>query len=400
MTVGQKRNANTAQLKLFDAPEQPTETWQPVRDDFNFCRLAMFVASDHRADRFRDIRQSYDVTVDGKKFSASWEVRHDPQLGLLGSFDRDVWLGIMEIIGESSEEGKGKTPEIVNLGSAKGFLKKIGKPQNGKYISMLHDSLRRFVRTVCLSERAFNCPTSGGYLNLLENMTLVTAAGFKGEPDGNGGVNKSTWIRLSEYVRRNLDSGYIALIDVKYVRSLSGDIAKQLYPFLSYRFWLAAKRGRDHYVSDWQILRDYLAAHGWDSVARARDRMKSAINELIAKRYLHEDSHWSGDNFVFKMGDKFLDELRTRLNAKEQYSSWIRNSGSVRQLSFLPSSPTAPVIISKVGPEEEREAVLSRQAIKVALFGQKPDLELLSKHGWTSEDVLSLSKSIKPTNLK
>lgn len=254
-----KKTASSAQLRLFEEPERLVESWQPVRDDFNFCRLAMFVASDHRADRFRDIKQSYDVTVDGKTFAAVWEVRHDPQLGLLGSFDRDVWLGIMEMISEESDAGKRPTPEIVNLGSAKGFLKKLGKPQNGKYIAMLHDSLRRFVRTVCFSERAFNCPTSGGYLHLLENLTLVTAVGFKGEPDGAGGVNKSTWIRLSEYVRRNLDSGYIAFVDVKYVRSLNGDIAKQLYPFLSYRFWLAAQKGRDHYISHWQDLRDYLA---------------------------------------------------------------------------------------------------------------------------------------------
>ncbi len=398
MTFVSKKNTGSAQLKLFEGPAPVVETWQPVRDDFNFCRLAMFVASDHRADRFRDIKQSYEVTLDGKKFSAVWEVRHDPQLGLLGSFDRDVWLGIMELIGELSEDGRLPTPEIVNLGSSKGFLKKIGKPQNGKYICMLQDSLRRFVRTVCLSERAFNCPTSGGYLHLLENLTLVTAVGFKGEPDGQGGLNKSTWIRLSEYVRRNLDSGYIALIDVKYVRGLSGEIAKQLYPFLSYRFWLAAQKGRDHYISDWQDLRDYLAAHGWESVARARDRMKSAVNELISKQYLHPDSHWSGDNFVFKMGDKFLDELRTRINAKEQYSLWIRNSTAVKQLSLLPGTP--PQQISKVGPEEDREAVLSRQAIKVALFGQKPDLDLLSRYGWTSEDVSSLAKSMKTTSIK
>lgn len=398
MAISTKRSDNPAQLKLFDNNNSEIQTWQPVRDDFNFCRLAMFVASDHRADRFRDIKQSYDVTYNGKQFSAVWEVRHDPQLGLLGSFDRDVWFGIMELIGEASEGGRKPTPEIVHLGSSKGFLRKIGKPENGKYISMLHDSIRRFVRTVCFSEKAFNCPSSGGYLNLLENLTLVTAAGLKGEPDGHGGVNRSTWIRLSDYVRRNLDSGYIALIDVKYVRSLSGEIAKQLYPFLSYRFWLAAQKGRDHYITHWHDLRDYLASHGWDSLARARDRMKVAIQELIAKQYLHEDSQWNGENFVFKMGDRFLDELRTRLNAKEQYSCWMGSTVSAKQLSCLP--PLTIPQMSKVGPEEEREVALTRQAIRIAVLNQEPDLKLLAKHGWTSEDVQSLAVRLKTASPK
>lgn len=389
-----KRQAtNPAQLKLFEPAEPSVDTWQPVRDDFNFCRLAMFVASDHRADRFRDIHQTYDVTLDGKQFSAVWEVRHDPQLGLLGSFDRDVWLGIMELAAEANEGGRRSTPEILHLGSSKGFLRKIGKPQNGKYISMLNDSIRRFVRTVCFSEKAFNCPTSGGYLHLLENLTLVTAAGFKGELDNSGEVQKSTWIRLSDYVRKNLDSGYIALIDVKYVRSLSGEISKQLYPFLSYRFWLAAQKGRDHYISDWQDLRDYLASNGWDSLSRARDRLKSAIQELIARQYLHPDSQWQGDNFVFKMGDKFLDELRTRVNAKDQFSSWIASKPAVKQLSCLPARLNSPIV--NAGPDDERETILTRQAIRISVLGQSPDVDLLNRYGWTLEDAHSLAARLK-----
>ncbi len=85
----------------------------------------------------------------------------------------------------------------------------------------------------------------GGYLNVLENMSLITKAGFKGEVTDEGKVNESTWIELGDQVRKNLESGYIALIDAKYVRQLKGELTKHLYPFLSYRFWLAAQRGRD-----------------------------------------------------------------------------------------------------------------------------------------------------------
>lgn len=395
-----RAKSNQQQLKLFDQTDQPQlNTWQPVRDDFNFCRLALFAPADKRADRFRDIKQHYTVEANGKTFTATWEVRHDPELGLLGTFDRDVWLGILEYAEELSGVGRNKTyPERIDLGSSKGFLKRLGKPESGRYVAMLHDSIKRLLKTICFSERAFNCPSSGGYLNVLENMTLLTAAAFKGEPDGNGGVHESTWVKLGDYVRRNLETGYIALIDVKYVRSLNGELAKHLYPFLSYRFWLAAQRGRDYHQVHWQELREYLAASGWDKLSRAKERLKSALNELKLREYIDETSEWNGQHYVFKFGKKFLDELATRLNAKEQYRSWISGRQSVRQLSLLPLPQGQP--LPKVTPDDERESVLTRQAIRIALLNQEPHAAALQRHGWTLEDANSLATAIRQSYLK
>src|SRR5208283_3344711 len=242
----------------------------------------------------------------------------------LGTFDRDVWMGILEYAEELSGAGRSKNyPEVIDLGSSKGFLKRLGKPESGRYVAMFQESIKRLLKTVCFSERAFNCPSSGGYLNVLENMTLLTAAAFKGEPDGRGGVHQTTWVKLGDYVRKNLESGYIALIDVKYVRQLIGELSKHLYPFLSYRFWLAAQRGRDYHQVHWEELRDYLAASGWDNLSRAKDRLKSALTELKRREYIDETSDWSGPHYVFRFGKKFIDELATRFNAKEQYKTWI-----------------------------------------------------------------------------
>jgi hypothetical protein len=391
---------NQQQLKLFEQQsDQDIQTWQPVRDDFNFCRLALFTPADKKADRFRDIKQHYTVESGGKSFTAIWEVRHDPELGLLGTFDRDVWLGILEYAEELSGSGRAKSyPEKIDLGSSKGFLKRLGKPESGRYVAMFQESIRRLIKTVCFSERAFNCPTSGGYLNVLENMTLLTAAAFKGEPDGNGGVNETTWVRLGDFVRKNLESGYIALIDVKYVRQLKGELAKHLYPFLSYRFWLAAQRGRDYHQVHWEELRQYLAASGWDKLSRAKDRLKSAFNELKRREYIDEDSDWNGPNYVFKFGKKFVDELATRLNAKEQFRVWTAGRQNFRQLSILPSKQTQ--FLPKVSLDDERESVLTRQAIRIAILNKEPDTAALQKHGWTTDDAISLATAIRQTNPK
>jgi hypothetical protein len=234
-------------------------------------------------------------------------------------------------------------------------------------------------------------------MNVLENMTLITAAAFKGEPDGSGGVHETTWVRLGELVRKNLESGYIALIDVKYVRQLKGDLSKHLVPFLSYRLWLAVQHGRDYQQVHWEELRQYLAASGWDNLSRAKKRLKAALEELKNREYIDETSDWNGPYYVFRMGRKFIDELATRLNAKEQYDAWVTGKHDAKQLKLLPlhqSMQPLPVVTS----EDQREASLTRQAIRVAVLNQQPDLALLEKHGWTLDDVQSLAQIMRRRN--
>jgi hypothetical protein len=393
------RVAYRSRRKLFDpmtVTEQLTliptsEKWKPVRDDFNFCRLALFVSSDKKADRFRDIEQRYSVDVNGNTFEAIWEVRHDSKLGLPGTFDRDVWLGIMEIVQEQTESGRKPVPEIIELGSLRDFLRRIGKNSGGKYTGKLKESIKRLTRTTCFTEKSYNCPSSGGYLQLLKPLHLIEECAFRGEKTSAGEVTHSTWIKLGDYVRRNLESGYIALLDVHYIRGLAGEFSKQLVPFLSYRFWLASQRGRDFISVSWEELATYLAACGWENLARAKQRLDHPVRELIEQKYIAASSQWHGDKFIFLMGDKFIDELQDRLQAKEHYKAWLTGKHSSKQLSFLPQ----PVEVRKpISADDQRQAILVRQAIRVGILHQQPDTAQLVAHGWAVEDVLSLARTM------
>lgn len=395
VSVGELLSTEQMQLPVFDT--QVTPTWQPIRDDFNFCRLALFVASDKRADRYRDITFDYEISVHGKTLKARWEVHHDKELGLLGPFDRDVWWGILDLVEEITGGDRNKIPETVHLGSPRAFLDRIGRPYNGKYVDMLNESIRRLVRTVCFSDNAFNCPDQGGYLRLLKQVTLITEAGFKGQIDEKTGrLNETTWIKLGDYVLKNLRSGYITLIDVKYIRQIKSDLAKLLYPMLSYRFWLAADHGRDRFICHWHQLRDFLAVTGWDSLRRAKDRLKPALAELVEHGYIDASSEWSDDNYVFVPGNKFLDELATRINAKARYADWIAGKHMAKQLSILPSQ-ASPITRTQpeYTPEDLRSITLTREAIRIAHLRQLPNLDELQKFGWTKEDVYSLAQTIK-----
>jgi hypothetical protein len=390
----EKTPTEITQLRLV----QP-ERWQPVRDDFNFCRLALFVAGDKLALRFRDIEQRYVVEINGQKFEAIWEVRHDSKLGLPSGFDRDVWLGILEIVTEITG-GRKPIPERIEIGSFSEFLKRIGKKSDGgRDIAMLKQSIERLATTGCISKRSYNCPTDGGYVNLGKVFHLISDWGFKGESKQDGTIHETNWISLGEHVRKNLETGYISLIDVRFVRTLKGDISKQLYPFLSYRFWLALQHGRDTYRAHWEDLRDYLAASGWDKLSRGKQRLKQALQELKDSEYTHVSSDWDGEYYIFRAGDKFIDELRNRLDAKGEYESWIHGKRSNRQLTLF---PTAEPETTDTVPDsnDEREVVLTRQAMRIAfLAGEKANVELLSHYGWSEEDALSLAATFKKSSL-
>ena len=259
---------------------------------------------------------------------------------------------------------------------------------------MLKQAIERLATTGCISKRAYNCPSDGGYLKLGTVFHLISEWGFKGESSQDGSIHETNWISLGEHVRKNLESGYIALLDVQYIRNLNGEITKLLIPFLSYRFWLSLQHGRDNYRAHWHDLRDFLAASGWDKLSRAKQRLKQALQELKNSCYIHQSSDWDGDFYVFKAGDKFIDELRNRLDAKEQYRSWIHGKKSSRQLSLFPTSEAANPDQTK-DSTDERESILTRQAIRVAFLGESPNLELLTQHGWTEDDARSLASTLK-----
>lgn len=275
------------------------------------------------------------------------------------------------------------------------FLRRLGKSDGGKFTSKVKESIKRLTRTTCFTEKSYNCPSSGGYLQLLKPIHLIEECAFKGEKSGqHGDVVQSTWIRLGEYVRRNLESSYIALLDVQFIRQLKGEFSKQLIPFLSYRFWLASQRGRDYVVVDWEELSVYLAASGWGNLTRAKQRLEQPLNELTERGYIAESTRWNDGKLIITIGEKFIEELQDRLQAKDVYAAWV-STNRTKQLKLIPGSSAVEVRKKNFSSEEIRQNVLTRQAIKVGLLHQQPDTALLSQHGWCIEDVFSLVKTLE-----
>ena len=317
------------------------EAQQTVRGDFNLSRLPYFAVGDRKADRYRDLYLEEEIEKADTVIKAIWEVRHDSKLGLPGSFDRDVWLGVLEIINDLTKNGAVSCPEIVELGTARSFLRRIGKSTGGKQIQDLQESILRIARTTCVSSSSFNCPAAGGYLG--EVFQLIRGWGFIGQPDGNGGAYEKNFIKLDSFIRKNLDSGYISLIDVKYMRGLKTEIAKQLYQLLSYKFWQAGKNGRGHWSVKWEHLANYIGITSWDNLRLAKKRLKPALTELQEQAYIAE-WEWDGDRLVLFAGDKYIQEHSARVTAWDSYQQNLPKQPSKARAIEQTTSKPNPLI--------------------------------------------------------
>lgn len=345
-----------------------------VKLDFNLSRLPYFVAGQTHADRFRSLVVTERIEKDGKTFESEWRVIHHPELGLPSSFDRDVWIGILQLVNDATENGKKPVPERINLGPAYGFLKRIGKPNNGQYVKMLKDSIERLATTGCITKGAFNCPTSGGYLHLGEVFHLIRSWGLKGEPQTGGGVHETNFVILDPLIRKNLDSFYVSLLRVDYMRGLRGEITKLLYPLLSYRFWQASQQGHSRWSVHWSHLVSYIALKGIDCLKRAKDTLKPALLELKRQQYIDEASDWDGDYYVFFAGTEHVKEHQMKVQAKDSYKP-KRFAGPAQKQLTKTATPRATELNVNENP---RQSEIGYQMFRLRR-GQDLNLERLQK---------------------
>ena len=123
-----------------------------------------FALADQKRDRFRNITYNYQIEVNGKIIDAVWEVRHDAELGLPGTFDRDVWWELCARYTGPQRSQADYYSERVWLGGLPEVLRTMGKKSDGgNVIARLKESIKRLTVTTCLTQRTFNCPTSGGF---------------------------------------------------------------------------------------------------------------------------------------------------------------------------------------------------------------------------------------------
>jgi hypothetical protein len=310
--------------------------------------LKPFFVLDRHADRFKPIDHITSSVGDGKATTRRWFVQPHALYGLPVAFDRDVTVVLYEIVNENYFSRNLKVPELMPIGTLRDFAERMGITVTGPNLAAIKDSLRRLQNTLCTAEETFFDNKRKRYVSL--SFRLLKGVGFAGEDDGNRGKHEENFVIFDECILRNLNSGYVMVIDVDSFRQLRKDITKQLYAHLAYRFYRATEEGLDHWVADYEWLATHLGIKVWTVLWRAKQQLEDAHRDLKKAGYI-ADYRWDGWRIIYRPGPVWKGEQLRRKSGKVRRSSnrqvqpVVSDSGSRNE----PHDPLLPALAAFAG---------------------------------------------------
>lgn len=335
--------------------------------------LKPFFLLDRHADRFKPIDHVITQMIDGKAITRRWFVQPHALYGLPGAFDRDVTIALYEIVNEKYFSRNLPVPEVMPIGSITAFIQRMGLTVCGTNITAVKDSFKRLQNTLCTADETFFDNKRKRYVSL--RFGLLRGVGFSGEDDGNGGKHEENFVLFDEALLRNLNSGYVMVIDVESFRRLKKDTAKQLYSHLAYRFYLAAEDGADHWVADYHWLAVHLGIKRWHELWRAKQQLQDAHEELKNLGYI-SDFRWDGWRVLYRPGVMWQGEQMRR------------KSGKARHKATKAIKTIKPVDVAPPVPREPHDVLIP--ALAAFAGGLSLGEERIKALGLTSEQAIAL----------
>lgn len=359
-------------LSPLDKTEQPENTvWaEPQLYLLPFC-----VPQDKAAARSRSIKITETIKLDNKTQTRTFRVNPDPELGLPGSFDLEVMTGIYRLADEQMSEF-GAVPDFIELGSLKGFLASIGKPYSGKYASMVKESLKRLMSTICVSEGFFYSKPRDLYI--AESFTFVCGVEIAGETDFNGNVYEKTRIKLHEFIRENLNANFRTLIDFEYLRTLKTEIAKPLALHLAYRVF---KNKKAEWQPEYEWLAHRIAIKVYTDMKAARKQLKAALEELRDTEFI-EGWEWHGRTLRMVAGPRLARMHQNRVQAKDAWLAHQQQQIRAEQLVIA-----FPPRTEKEKLRQEAFDPLAAICTKLAAYGWQTVAQEATVRGFTQEQL-------------
>jgi hypothetical protein len=294
--------------------------------------LKPFFLLDRHADRFKPIEYIYSVMESGKAITRGWCVQPHYKYGLPGPFDRDVTIVIYELVNENYFSKSLLVPEIMPIGTLREFTARMGIAPSGQNMAAIKESLKRLQHTLCACEETFFDNKKKRYVSL--SFRLLKGVGFAGDDDSNGGKHEENFIIFDECILRNLNTGYVMVVDVECVRLLKTNIAKQLYTHLSYRFFVEKQDGDKDWIADYEWLCVHLGIKRWAELWRAKQQLQDAHDELKRLGYI-ANFRWDGWRVVYTPGPVWQGEQLRRRSGKAKRSAQ-------KSTQLMISRPQAP----------------------------------------------------------
>jgi hypothetical protein len=327
----------------------------PKRDGFDdlFCPprlskpemhllLKPFFLLDRHADRFKPIEYVYSAIENGKAVKRSWMVQPHFKYGLPGAFDRDVTTVIYELVNEKYFSKGLPVEETMPIGTLREFTERMGLNASGPNIAAVKESLKRLMNTLAACEDTFFDNKKHRYVSV--SFRLLAAVGFVGEDDGKGGSFEENFVVFDQHILRNLNTGYVMVIDVERLRALKTNIAKQLYSHLAYRFFVEARDGADVWVADYDWLSIHLGIKKWSELWRAKQQLHDANEELKSLGYI-SSYEWDGWRILYRPGHVWKGEQLRRKTGKTRATQRLpKHSQKQKQADPGPADPLMPAL--------------------------------------------------------
>jgi hypothetical protein len=345
-------------VKQLLAATVPTALKRDGFDDlFNPPRLSKpemhllikpFFLLDKHADRFKPIEYVYSVVENGKAIKRGWWVEPHSKYGLPGSFDRDVTIGLYELVNTNYFSRGLPVPEVMPIGTLREFASHLGIAGSGQNLAAIRESLKRLQHTLCTAEETFFDNKKKRYVSL--SFRLLKGVGFIGEDDGLGGALEQNFVIFDESILRNLNSGYVMVIDVDSVSSLKTSTAKQLYAHLAYRFFVEAQEGLTTWVADYDWLTVHLGIKKHPELWRAKQQLDPAHKELLELGYI-SFFEWDGWRVIYRPGVRWKGEQLRRKTGKKRSKAQPSVTGCSTVVAPVvePVDPLIPALAAFAG---------------------------------------------------
>ncbi len=303
--------------------------------------LKPFFMLDRHADRFKPIEYNYSVVENGKAITRGWNVQPHFKYGLPGPFDRDVTTVIYEMVNELYFAKSLSVPETMVIGTFRDFAERLGIAVSGQNVAAIKDSLKRLMNTLAVCEETFFDNKKHRYISV--SFRLLKGVGFAGDEDGNGGKHEENFIVFDECILRNLNTGYVMVVDVDCLRTLKTNIAKQLYAHLSYRFFVEAQDGIECWTADYEWLSVHLGIKRWTELWRAKQQLHDAHEELKELGYIR-DYRWDGWRVLYRPGALWKGEQLRRNSGKAKRKRTKQVSLPIEKSQVI--EPHDPLIVA------------------------------------------------------
>lgn len=307
--------------------------------------LKPFFLLDRHADRFKPIEYVYSVVENGKAMTRGWCVQPHFKYGLPGPFDRDVTTVIYELVNENYLSKNIPVPEVMPIGSLRDFAEKMGITLAGPNYAAIKESLKRLMHTLAACEETFFDNKKHRYISL--SFRLLKSVGFVGEDDGNGHKHEENFVIFDECILRNLNTGYVMVVDVDRLRALKTNIAKQLYAHLAYRFYCKSQDADDRWTADYDWLAIHLGIKPQHELRRAKQQLEAAHQELKKLGYISE-YEWDNWRVLYRPGPVWKGEQLRRQSGKARRTKSKFTPGQVtldlKPINVEPHDPLVPAL--------------------------------------------------------